>query len=491
MSEKFKLISKYNFKMSFSKSLDHKKSLRQKAYQCLLDLGSGEALNASGRQEIYGCLFGRDSLITIIKLLNAYQKKPDKKLLQISKKTLYKLSSLQGQEFNIESGEQPGKIIHEYRFEKFDHLVSKPKSQETPWEGPWYIYPDNTLRSYDSLDSTPLFLIACHKYYQLTKDYKFLLDNLNNIEAAINWIISFGDQDKDLLLEYEFSKNRTHGGLLVQSWTDSHESIRQKNGKLPKYPIAPCEVQGYAWLSLKLWGDFYLKHSPNFGKKLISQAAEMKKNFNNLFILQDNSEYFIAQALDGDKNQIKTITGNPLILLWASYQKGDYIESIVDRKYIYSLVKRAFQPDLFNPKAGLRTMSSKSETFDPSPNSYHNGSIWPKLNGLAHEGLKMWSFTREAKSLEQASLNAFNHFQTPIELYVVTENDELAEFCNSSGQTGCLEQAWSAAVFLDMLTQSNYLTKLFSPFWQTSLEMITLPIEKYSVAKALKNSKVV
>lgn len=422
--------------------------LRQIAYQSLLDLATEDGINASGKEEIFGCTFGRDTAITVLKTLKALSKDPDPELSKICRRALLHLIALQGTMINIESGEQPGKILHEYRKDKFEHLLNL----KAP-EKPWYIYPDQTLRSYDSLDSTPLTLIAIYRYWQQHKnqDKEFLITVLPAVEAALNWIITYGDLDKDFLLEYELLEERIHGGLQVQSWTDSTESLLQADGSFPKYPIAPVEVQGYAWLALKLWGDFYIDHSPTFSQKLLAQATEMKKRFNQSFIIEDHGRYFAAQALDGYKNQIKTITGNPLLLLWATFKKNGELETILETKYIPDFVARGFLADMFESEGGIRTMSTKSPTFDSSPNSYHNGSFWPVLNGLIYEGLTIWHFERQATQLRQASLKPLAYFNTPIELYTKGGKGEYFEYSNPRGQKSCMVQAWSAAAMLDML----------------------------------------
>ena len=124
-------------------------NLRQIAYNSILELSTGEGINASGKNEVYGCIFGRDSAITILKILHSCQRKRDRKLLEICRRGLLSLINLQGQEVNIESGEEPGKYIHEFRKDTdMERLLSLPK--------PWFVYPDKTIRNYDSLDSTAL-----------------------------------------------------------------------------------------------------------------------------------------------------------------------------------------------------------------------------------------------------------------------------------------------------------------------------------------------
>lgn len=452
--------------MKQGRTLMNPEGLLELTCQSILDLTPEGIILASSKKEVYGCLFGRDAAITDLKLLNLCTKRarfpglPCSKIMDISAKTLMKLISLQGEKINIASGEEPGKFLHEYRTERFEHLTKKPKNNKKPWLGPWYLYPDNTMRNYDSIDSTPLTLIAIYRHWQKSQDSKFLFDVLPAVEKGLNWIITYGDLDKDGLIEYGFGKNRKYGGLMAQTWMDSDKSLRSKNNTFPKYPIASVEPQGFAWLALKLWGDFYAEQnfvhaesSLTFAQRLISQAVKIKEEFNKKFIFKDSGFYFAAQALDGNKNKIKTITGNPLLCLWASYtHPGGRIESVVDDKYIPDFVSRVFLDDMFDPNAGIRTMSKLSPTFNPNQDSYHNGSFWPVLNGFIYEGLLNWGYTREAGILKEASLKPIYFFQTPIELYTLGKNGEYLEYISKDGQHGCRIQAWTAACILDWLT---------------------------------------
>ncbi len=416
--------------------------LRDLSYQSLINLSTTDGINASGRDEAFGAIFGRDSAITILKILRVHSKKPFIDLLEIARRGLLTLVKLQGQQINIESGEEPGKFIHEYRTEKFEHLINLEK--------PWFIYPDGVLRNYDSVDSTPLILIALYKFWQITDDNDFMQLVLPAAEAGLNWILGYG-KDSDYLIEYDFPLSRNHGGLLVQSWTDSSESLRQINGQMPKYPVAPVEVQAYAWLALKLWADYFQKKDQKLAQQLQTRAKLLKKSFNQHFIMEEGEHYFAAQALDGNKNQIKTITGNPLLCLWAAYQI-DKTESIIDDQFIPSLVRRAFQKDLFDSRGGLRTMSTLSPTFNPNQDSYHNGSFWPILNGMASEGLENFGYFKLARKLKRATLEAIRYFESPIELYTKDQAGLLLQYQSPTGQVSCKTQAWSAAATLDFLT---------------------------------------
>ncbi len=429
--------------------------LKESIYQTLLSLATDDGIYASAKNEVYGCIFGRDSAITILKIIKIISNKSsyplieNEKLVDLCKRSLLTLVRLQGKEKNIESGEEPGKFIHEFRKNNFERLVTG--------VSPWYVYKDGILRNYDSIDVTPLILIAIYKFWELTHDGDFIVKSLDAVEKGLEWIIAYGDIDNDLLLEYEFHKDRKFGGLKVQSWTDSPESLQLPNGRLPKYPIAPVEVQGYAWLALKLWAKYYsntsnFKMNESLSQKLDEKAKSLKEKFNESFLFEDNDLYFAAQALDGRKNKIKTITGNPMLLLWASYTQNGVVECILDEKYISHVVKRSFLGDMFDNSAGIRTMSTKSLTYNSNQDSYHNGSFWPKLNGMAHEGLLNWGFDLEAQKLKEASLKPIFYFGSPIELYIKKEDNSYDLYKTATGQVSCRYQAWSAASTLDLLT---------------------------------------
>ncbi len=89
-----------------SPNLLHEK-LEVLAYQSLLKLVTDDGINASGKDDVYGCIFGRDSAITILKILNVlsrpYVNGPvDRQvLLAIVRLSLLKLTELQGTTINI------------------------------------------------------------------------------------------------------------------------------------------------------------------------------------------------------------------------------------------------------------------------------------------------------------------------------------------------------------------------------------------------------
>lgn len=412
------------------------------SYHCLHNVCDNYGFCASDRSEVYGCLFGRDSAITILNILRAMEgSTADAALVGMCKTTLQSHCALQGTAHNIESGEEPGKFIHEFRPTNYDRLINRPQ--------PWYVYPDGILRNYDSVDATPLLLIALWRFYQFTKDNQFLLQVQTHVENGLAYLVRTIEQHPQKMLAYTLPSERKHGGLCVQSWADSKDSLLTALGSFPQYPIAPVEAQAIAWLALREWADFFATNNPSFARTLLATAQNLELSFQK-FLYQQDGQLYAAQAIDGLGNQIRTVTANPLLCLYATHQFQGQQTAIVSWEVLGQLVERAFQPDLFSPQAGLRTMSTLSPTFNATATSYHNGSFWPMLNGLIYDGLLQWGFYQPAQRLYAATLAPITYFGSPIELYGYDETRGYFEYQSLSGKKGCLYQAWTAAVLLNM-----------------------------------------
>src|SRR3990167_3789098 len=341
------------------------KSLNELAYKTILDLETPLGINASAHQDRYAAFFGRDSMITCLKLLRVHKKNPNDVFLRIVRHTIQTAIRFQGKSINLKSGEKPGKIIHEYREKDYYHLTSKTR--------PWYLYPDKTLRNYDSVDATPLFLILTAEFYNLTADTQFLKGILPSVETALEYLQKFSPKGGNrLFLEYQLHRPKPYGGLSNQCWMDSVDSILIY-GEPPKEPIALVEVQGYYWKALKLWSDIFQKIDADRAKICKRRALKLKEEFNHLFLMRNENHFYFSYAIFANMAQILEVRSNPGPCLWATVQKeGKGLESIIDNQYIPGMVKRLMRPDLFDPKAGIRTLSRESKFFDPC--SYHNGS---------------------------------------------------------------------------------------------------------------------
>ena len=343
----------------------------------------------------YGRLFGRDSLISAWQLLDY---NPD-----IAKSTLALLSKLQGKIVDNRNEEEPGKILHEEK----GH------------------FPFNY---YGSIDSTPFYLVLFYFYYKKSKDAKFVKKYWQNIKSAINWMENYGDLDNDSFLEYQ-RKNKK--GLFHQGWKDSFRDHLKI-----KPPVAIVEVQGYQYLALRgtaKLADIFGKKA--FSLKLRKRAKILKENFNRRFWLK--KEKCFALALDGRKNQKKTITSNPGHLIFTG---------IVEKNKLSFLVKRLFKKDLWTPY-GIRTHSLKEKDFNPR--SYHLGSIWPHDNWIIAQGLIKEGFSDEYQRIKKALLRAYKEIGFLPEFYGVSLKNNL--IVKNLENKPCYPQAWAVGALVNFL----------------------------------------
>lgn len=409
------------------------------------ELETDNGILASAREEPYGCIFGRDSLITCLKLLRVYAARREPYFLRLTRKTLTNLVELQGRNVNIESGEEPGKCIHEFRPTGHEHLTRRAFD-------PWYVYPDNVMRNFDSVDATPLLLIALYRYMEAEPDRVFMEEVLSGVGSALGWLFVYADKNHDGFIDYQFHPERKHGGLWNQNWMDSAESLFHEDGAGVAYPVAPVEVQAYTWLALRLWAKFFASGDPLRAQKLEERAADLKNRFNEKFVLSSEESFSVAYVIDGVAKPMRSVRSNPGHILWASLeQEVGSPECILKAEYVPKLVERLLKPDLFEPEAGIRTLSTASRGFDLR--AYANGTIWPHDNGMIIEGLEHFGYAQEAERVRRALRLAFAYFKTPIEFYVFRDRS-FSEGCSPSGMV-CRKCAWSAATMLEIALASS------------------------------------
>ena len=356
----------------------------------------------------YRTLFGRDSLISAWQTLATDP--------TIAKATLQVLARYQGRRFNSRSEEEPGKILHEHRFD------AESRKELPNWDFPYY----------GSIDSTLLYLIVAAAYAQSTGDWAFIDDMWGPIQAAYRWMTECGDKDGDGFLEYE--RANPHG-LLHQGWKDGFEDhIRVRP------PVAMIEVQGYAVAAHRAYAALAERRGgPDVGKRALAAAATLQKTLNRTFWMRDRQ--FYALALDGSKRLRTAITSNPAHLL---------LMNAVPRKRIRPVVARLFQPDMWTPY-GLRTHATSEPDFVPG--SYQIGSIWPHDNWFFARGLLEQGLEDEAKEVLQALLTAYEELGRMPECYAV-DGGTLVDLSSSPRKDVRANplQAWASGALLDLMS---------------------------------------
>jgi glycogen debranching enzyme len=360
----------------------------------------------------YAVPFGRDALLTSLQTLSL---NPD-----LAYGSLRYLAQEQGTAVDPDREEEPGKIMHEIRFGELAHLHQVP---HTPY--------------YGSVDATPLFLVLLVELLDWTGDVDLLTELWPHVEAALEWIDRYGDQDGDGFVEYaEHAPERKYNrswGVRNQGWKDSAESLMSAAGRPAKLPAALVEVQGYvhqAKAGLARWCR--RTGRTTLAQRLEEEVLVLRKRFNDRFWMP-GAQYF-AQALDGDKQQVPSLTSNPGHCLWSA---------IVEPQKAERVVARLTSPELFSGW-GVRTLSKESPFYNPM--SYHNGSVWPHDNSFIAHGLRRYGYGKEAERIARGVIQGcmrFSDDRIP-ELFCGFTRD--LRFNSAPGEylISCSPQAWGA-----------------------------------------------
>ncbi|HEY3446459.1 MAG TPA: glycogen debranching N-terminal domain-containing protein [Myxococcales bacterium] len=360
----------------------------------------------------YMDLFGRDSLIASYQVGYSYP--------ALARGTLSALARFQGQKLDPVTEEAPGKILHEYR--------RGPIPEAARSLIPAYPY-------YGTIDATPLFVIALCEHVRWTGDLAFARALWPNLEAAVEWMRAWGDRDGDGLLEYQRDSDT---GLVNQGWKDSTDSVRFRDGTIAQGPIALVEVQGYAVRALRQAAQLAeALGRADEAQAWTARAAATRARLLEAFDLPERG--YFAEALDGRKRKVDSLTSNPGHLLWAG---------VVEPAQARRIAGVLLSDELFSGY-GVRTMGVKEGGYNPL--SYHNGSVWPHDNALILEGLARYGLRDEAAHLAEALLRALARFDRhrPPELFCGYPSERFpgpVSYPNANAP-----QAWASGAVLQLV----------------------------------------
>ncbi len=370
----------------------------------------GQALPAAGLPW-FMTLFGRDSIIT------SFQALPYGSRLAVT--TLLALAQRQGTRIDGFRDEEPGKILHEQRFGEMTAFEERPHS---PYFG--------------AADVTPLFLILLDEVERWTGNAELVRQLELEARAALAWIDTYGDRNGDGYVEYDRRNKET--GLENQCWKDSWNSILFADGTLSRLPRATCEIQGYVYdakrrcarLARQFWND------PALAERLESQAAELKRRFNQDYWLAERE--FFALAIDGDGRKVDSLTSNIGHLLWSGIIEQDKVEAVV---------RHLMGEKLFSGW-GVRTMAEGEGGYNPI--GYHVGTVWPHDNSIIVLGLRRYGYREEAARVAMGMLEAASYFRGRLPEAFAGYRRELTEF-PVEYPTACSPQAWASGAPLLLL----------------------------------------
>ena len=374
-------------------------------------IAGGRSLPAAGLPW-FMTMFGRDSIFTSLQALPFTS--------ELAATTLRALGDWQGVGLDDFRDEDPGRILHEMRYGELTAFEERPHS-------PYY----------GTADATPLYVVLLDEYERWTGDRALVRELEVEARAALDWIDEYADIPGGT--GYVWYKRRNEEtGLENQCWKDSWDSISYRDGRIPGFPRATCELQGYAYdaklrgarLARLVWKDAAL------ADRLEKEAGDLKRRFNRDFWVEDGS--YFALALDPDGAQVDALTSNNGHLLWSG---------IVDKTKAKAVARHLLGPRLFSGW-GVRTLAEGDGRYNPI--GYHVGTVWPFDNSFIAWGLRRYGFKDEAAVIAAGILDAAEFFDGRLPEafggYERTQTMYPVQY-----PTACSPQAWSTGTPLLLL----------------------------------------
>jgi glycogen debranching enzyme len=373
-------------------------------------IAGGRSLPAAGLPW-FMTMFGRDSIFTSLQALPFAP--------ELAATTLQVLGIWQGSRRDDFRDEDPGRILHEMRYGEMAAFEERPHS-------PYY----------GSVDATPLYVILLDEYERWTGDRKLVRELEYEARAALAWIEDYADLMGNGYISYK--RRNEQSGLENQAWKDSWNSISYSDGRLPDFPRATCELQGYAYdarvrgarLARHVWKD------PAFADELEAKAADLKRRFDRDFWIADRGYY--ALALDADGSQVDALASNIGHLLWS----GILEPSRADR-----VVEHLMSPRMYSGW-GVRTLAEGEGRYNPI--GYHLGTVWPFDNSIIALGLRQYGYKAEAARIAADILDAAEIFDGRLPEAFGGYDRRLTRY-PVEYPTACSPQAWSTGTPLMLL----------------------------------------
>jgi glycogen debranching enzyme len=370
----------------------------------------GHSLPAAGLPW-FMTMFGRDSIFTSLQVLPFTQ--------GLAATTLRELGLRQGTRIDDFRDEDPGRILHEMRYGEMTAFEERPHS-------PYY----------GCADATALYVVLLDEYERWTGDLQLVRELEYEARAALNWIDEYANLQGNGYVAYRRRNEET--GLENQCWKDSWDSIAYHDGRLPGFPRATCELQGYTYdakmraarLARLAWDD------SAFADRLEVEAADLKRRFNRDFWVEEGG--FFALALDADGRQVDSLTSNNGHLLWSG---------IVEDSKAEIVVRQLLGERLFSGW-GIRTMAVGEGRYNPI--GYHVGTVWPFDNSFIAWGLRRYGFKDEAAIVAAGILEAAQFFDGRLPEAFGGYPRAMTKY-PVQYPTACSPQAWSTGTPLLLL----------------------------------------
>ncbi|WP_438941316.1 amylo-alpha-1,6-glucosidase [Micromonospora craterilacus] len=349
-------------------------SLTATYQRSLIDLGALRYSSWTYRERLpmaglpwYMTMVARDGLITCLQAISFTP--------QLSVPTLRLCAVGHGTVSNDFREEDPGKIFYEVRYGESAAFEDLPQAAD-----------------FGAADTTPLFVVLLDEYERWTDDQSLVRELEYETRKALDWIDRYADLTGKGYVAYQRRNQR--GGHTNQGWKNTPDGISYRNGQLPGYPLATCELQGYAYdaklrgarLARQIWGD------PAYADRLEREAADLKDRFNRDFWIADRGYY--AVALEADGTQVDALTSNIGHLLWSGIATEEKAAQVVEH----------LMSDRLYSGWGIRTLATDNHRYNPI--GPHTGMVWPFDNALTAHGLRRYGYHQESARIAEGILAA-------------------------------------------------------------------------------------
>lgn len=358
------------------------------ARAAIVDLITPHGIQASNWELFQGAVFGRDS--------EAVAQDVDGIFPDIFEQAISSLVRYQGIQTNARSGEEPGRVFHELRYED----VGGPRQRaifrelsEKHGIGRGGVYLD-----YGTVDASPQLIrtIAEHVRRHGPEILKRTVPHQDSeipiheaMRLAAEWVSGRIDRSDIGLLE-RLPDSGIAGGS--QTLRDGATSYLHENGQLADMtqPVASIEVQGLAYdallLAVKLTGTEEEK------TKWRHQAGELRLRAFEHFWMPDRNDWAMAVDRDseGRPRQLKATTTLPAELLETGIFE-DLPKGFDQQEMVAPLVRTVFSPDILTA-VGPRMRSLKHGSLLPYADYQGSWTVWPVSTNIIAKGLHRYGF---------------------------------------------------------------------------------------------------
>lgn len=286
--------------------------------------------------------------------------------------TLRTLARRQGRHHDVDSAQEPGKILHEVRRTVF----ADPSS---PMRLP-PVY-------YGTVDATPLWVVLLHEAWTWGLPDEQVRELLPHLLQAMSWI-ERTERDGDGLLRYE---DVTGVGLSNQGWKDSGDSMRRRDGSIAPAPIALVETMAYAAQAARAAVALVAAFGAEVDSDLTTRWSELgdrlEATIRQRFWVSDDIGPYLAMAIDGDGRHVDGVGSNMGHVLGTGVLTANEASSVASR-LVHPTMLRDF---------GIATLSTDNPGYNPI--GYHSGSVWVHDTAICALGLAREGFATEAMAV--------------------------------------------------------------------------------------------